>query len=89
MIGALTAVALCLAMPPGSQTPPSPVRQARPTTTGGFLVVPFETAGRDGRTYWLGEAAAVLISDDIRARVRSTAPAGQLGPEPRDGDQGG
>jgi Flp pilus assembly protein TadD len=33
-----------------------------------ILVVPFETPGRDGRTYWLGEAAAILIADDVNAR---------------------
>jgi Flp pilus assembly protein TadD len=30
--------------------------------------VPFATAGRDGRTYWLGEAVAVLMADDVNAR---------------------
>lgn len=33
-----------------------------------ILVVPFETPGRDGRTYWLGEAVAVLMADDVNAR---------------------
>jgi Flp pilus assembly protein TadD len=33
-----------------------------------ILVVPFQTPGRDGRTYWLGEAVAVLIADDVNAR---------------------
>ena len=33
-----------------------------------ILVVPFETPGRDGRTYWLGEAVALLLTDDINAR---------------------
>jgi hypothetical protein len=33
-----------------------------------ILVVPFETSARDGRTYWLGEAAAILIADDVNAR---------------------
>jgi tetratricopeptide (TPR) repeat protein len=33
-----------------------------------ILVVPFETPARDGRTYWLGEALAVLVADDINAR---------------------
>ena len=32
------------------------------------LVVPFETPARDGRTYWLGEAVAMLIADDMNAR---------------------
>ena len=33
-----------------------------------ILVVPFETPGRDGRTYWLGEAVALLVADDVNAR---------------------
>jgi tetratricopeptide (TPR) repeat protein len=33
-----------------------------------ILVVPFETPARDGRTYWLGEALAVLVADDLNAR---------------------
>ena len=33
-----------------------------------ILVVPFETPGRDGRTYWLGEAAALIMTDDLNAR---------------------
>jgi Flp pilus assembly protein TadD len=33
-----------------------------------ILVVPFDTAGRDGRTYWLGEAVAILIADDVNGR---------------------
>jgi Flp pilus assembly protein TadD len=33
-----------------------------------ILVVPLQTPGRDGRTYWLGEAVAVLIADDVNAR---------------------
>jgi Flp pilus assembly protein TadD len=33
-----------------------------------ILVVPFETPGRDGRTYWLGEAAAIVITDDLNTR---------------------
>jgi tetratricopeptide (TPR) repeat protein len=33
-----------------------------------ILVTPFEPPARDGRTYWLGEAVAVLITDDLNAR---------------------
>jgi len=45
------------------------VLAARPALpTPRILVVPFETPGRDGRTYWLGEAVAVLIADDVNAR---------------------
>lgn len=33
-----------------------------------ILVTPFESPARDGRTYWLGEAVAILIADDVNAR---------------------
>jgi len=39
-----------------------------------ILVVPFETPSRDGRTYWLGEAIAVLMADDMRARGLGAIP---------------
>jgi len=38
------------------------------------LVVPFETPGRDGRTYWLGEGVAILIADDMNARGLAAIP---------------
>lgn len=34
---------------------------------GRVLVMPFENASRDGRIVWLGEAAAVLLADDLNA----------------------
>jgi tetratricopeptide (TPR) repeat protein len=40
----------------------------------GILVVPFETPGRDGRTYWLGEAVSVLMADDMNARGLGAIP---------------
>ena len=43
-------------------------RRRRPRRAAAILVVPFETPGRDGRTYWLGEAVAVLMADDVNAR---------------------
>src|SRR5437870_408935 len=30
-----------------------------------ILVMPFETTTRDGRIFWLGEASAVLLADDL------------------------
>jgi tetratricopeptide (TPR) repeat protein len=45
--------------------PQTPAPAARPVPR--ILVVPFETP-RDGRTYWLGEAAAVVMTDDLNAR---------------------
>ncbi|HEX2310089.1 MAG TPA: hypothetical protein VHH91_05175, partial [Vicinamibacterales bacterium] len=35
-------------------------------TPARMLVIPFET-GSDPRTWWLGEGAAVLLADDLRA----------------------
>jgi tetratricopeptide (TPR) repeat protein/TolB-like protein len=34
----------------------------------GILVVPFETPGRDGRTYWLGAGTAIAMTDELNAR---------------------
>lgn len=35
--------------------------------SGRMLVMPFENVSRDGRIVWLGEAAAVLLADDLNA----------------------
>ena len=60
----LLLLALLAGAPAATQTlPPAP--QLPPPR---ILVVPFETPGRDGRTYWLGEAVAVLVADDVNAR---------------------
>ena len=48
-------------------TPVSPA-PAPPLPGPRILVVPFETPARDGRSYWLGEALAVLVTDDLNAR---------------------
>jgi tetratricopeptide (TPR) repeat protein len=61
---ALVACLLALAAPAthAAQRQVSALPDAR------ILVVPFETPARDGRAYWLGEAAAILVADDITAR---------------------
>lgn len=51
-----------------SQAPGAAARPVPPIPAARLLVVPFETPGRDGRTYWLGEAVAVLMADDVNAR---------------------
>lgn len=71
MIPALLALILALDSP--ALTPEvgvSPGRAARSVQKGErqILVVPFETPGRDGRTYWLGEAISVLMAEDMNAR---------------------
>jgi tetratricopeptide (TPR) repeat protein len=48
----------------GIWSAPPQAAPARPD----ILVVPFETPARDGRTYWLGEAAAIVMTDDLNAR---------------------
>jgi Flp pilus assembly protein TadD len=63
-----------LPRPEAEAVSPKPAEQAKaepPTTqatTSRILVVPFEAPARDGRTYWLGEAAAVVIAGDVNAR---------------------
>src|SRR5437667_2057598 len=53
--GIMTALALVMALAVAAQ-PPAPDR---------ILVMPFENAQRDGRIFWLGEGAAVLLTDDL------------------------
>src|SRR5205085_12344304 len=53
--------------PAPAPAPPLPA-PAPPLPGPRILVVPFETPARDGRTYWLGEALAVLVTDDLNAR---------------------
>jgi len=62
MIDALLLLTLLTANgpPPTAVVPPAPPDPR-------ILVVPFETP-RDGRTYWLGEAAAQVMTDEINAR---------------------
>jgi tetratricopeptide (TPR) repeat protein len=70
MIAALCATLLLgLQLPTAepSSTTTTPVAQAGAESRR-ILVVPFETPGRDGRTYWLGEGVALLLADDINAR---------------------
>ena len=49
----------------GSGGPAMPM--AIPPGTTRMLIVPFEVADRDPRAVWLGEAAAVLLGDALRA----------------------
>ena len=64
MIGALLA-ALLFTSSPASGGPAAPSVRL---DAASILVVPFESAPRDGRAYWLGEAVALLLTDDINAR---------------------
>jgi tetratricopeptide (TPR) repeat protein len=40
----------------------------------GILVVPFENPQHDPRSYWLGEAAAILLTEDLNARGINAIP---------------
>ena len=51
---------------PQVERPGSPKPQAKAAER--ILVVPFEAPPGDARAYWLGDAAAVLIANDINAR---------------------
>src|SRR6185437_3504274 len=57
--GMIAAVLICALL---SGQPAAPAPSPR------ILVAPFESPARDGRTYWLGEAVAVMIADDLNAR---------------------
>jgi Tfp pilus assembly protein PilF len=41
--------------------------QTAPPSSDRFLVVPFENPAREARVYWIGEASAVLLADDLNA----------------------
>src|SRR5438270_7147123 len=41
--------------------------QAQPAPPPRILVMPFENVAREGRIFWLTEAAAVLVTDDLNA----------------------
>jgi len=61
-------VAVALSAPAWAQAPASaPAPVATPPGTTRMLIVPFEVADRDPRAVWLGEAAAVLLGDALRA----------------------
>jgi Flp pilus assembly protein TadD len=61
MIAALLALSLSAAQA-------AAIKPVRPLAPPRILVVPFETPARDGRSYWLGEAVALLVEDDLDAR---------------------
>ena len=53
-----------------SAQPPSPTGFGEPRpqqTSERFLVIPFENPTREARIYWVSEASAVLLADDLNA----------------------
>lgn len=62
-------VALCCAgaVEAAAQGRPGPARISPLSTVPRTLVVPFDNVKREGRIFWLGEASAVLLTDDLNA----------------------
>ena len=58
----LFAVALALGSQLGTPAPSAP-----PALSNRILVMPFENVTRNGRIFWLAEASAVLLADDLNA----------------------
>jgi tetratricopeptide (TPR) repeat protein len=44
---------------------PAPARAVAPAAS--VLIMPFETEGREPRSYWLGEGSAIILSDSLLA----------------------
>ena len=42
--------------------------QAAAQSSGRVLVMPFDNPKRDARLHWMGEAAALLLTDELEAR---------------------
>lgn len=70
MIAALLATAFVLwsGQAPSQASTGAPIAAAATPAPPRILVVPFETPSRDGRSYWLGEGAAIVLTDDLNAR---------------------
>jgi hypothetical protein len=64
----MTAALIVAMLLTAAQTRPPADAAPKGAPASRILVVPFEVPPGDGRTYWLGEAAAVLIAGDINAR---------------------
>ena len=47
--------------------PAAAAQTPTPATASRVLVMPFETATREARSYWLGEGSAVILSDSLLA----------------------
>ena len=56
---------LAAAVAGGSAAPQAPPPRTQPAAR--ILVMPFENVKRDGRIFWLTEASAVLLTDDLNA----------------------
>lgn len=57
LLAVVVGAGVCLSLPASAAAQPR----------GRILVMPFENPTRDARIFWLGEAAAVLLADDLNA----------------------
>ena len=62
----LVLIAFLLLTPAAEGASPERAPQAR--VEGRILVMPFENTKREARLHWIGEAAALLLADDLNAR---------------------
>ena len=60
-----TVAVLASVLAPARPLAAQPAQQAAQPAIGRILVMPFENVSRDSRIVWLGEAASVLIADDL------------------------
>ena len=61
----MTAVGLVLALVGAALQVPSPPPSSPVAAGNRILVMPFENVTRNSRIFWLGEASAVLLADDL------------------------
>ena len=63
----ITAVLCAWTVGGAAQRRPAPTRMSPLSAAPRTLVVPFDNLKREGRIFWLGEASAVLLTDDLNA----------------------
>lgn len=68
LLTASQAIAAGAAQIPEPALPPAAGARAQTAPAARILVVPFENTGREPRLVWFGEAAALLLADDLNAR---------------------
>jgi TolB-like protein len=67
MIRCAVALTVALASAPGGAAAVRAPQVIAPLASARILVMPFENVTRDARIFWLSEAAAVLLTDDLNA----------------------
>src|SRR5437868_4417781 len=61
------AAAMCCVL---GWAPRPALAQPAPAPPERFLVIPFDNPGHEARIYWLAEASAILLADDLNAAGR-------------------